>query len=143
MSRQSSSQRLVVNQSRSPSTSGVQPELAAEATPPEHGARERQQDDGSDEDAPEGHLAGSQLLHGDRVGEVVGAAAPVLLGVGHAHQTELAELLDDLVGEAVLAVELLRDRSHLLLGEVAHEALNVSLLVCEIEIQGRDCTYRG
>ena len=43
-----------------------------------------------------------ELLDRDRVAEVVGAAAAVLLGVGDAHQAELAELLDDLVREALL-----------------------------------------
>ena len=51
-----------------------------------------------------------QLLDGDRVGERVGAAAAVLLGDRHAHQPELGQLGDELVREALLAVELLGHR---------------------------------
>src|SRR4051812_24588029 len=75
-----------------------------------------------------------QLLDRDRVGEVVRSAAAVLLGIGDSHQPEPAELLHDLVREALLAVELLGDRPHLLLGEVANEAPDVLLLGAELEV---------
>ena len=50
-----------------------------------------------------------ELLDGERVGEVVGAAAAVLLGEGDPHQPELAHLRDELVGEGLRPVELLGD----------------------------------
>ena len=78
-----------------------------------------------------------ELLDHERVGERVGPAAAVLLGVGHAHQPELAELGDDLVGEALLLVELLGDRPDLVLREVAREALDRLLLVGQVEVHGR------
>jgi hypothetical protein len=56
-----------------------------------------------------------QLLDRDRVRERVGARAAVLLGDRHAHQPELGQLRDELVREAVLAVELGGDRRDLLL----------------------------
>ena len=55
-----------------------------------------------------------QLLDRERVGERVGAAAAVLLRERDPHQPELAHLGDDLVGEALVAVELLGDRRDLL-----------------------------
>ena len=61
-----------------------------------------------------------QLLDGDRVGERVAAAAAVLLRDRDAHQPELGEPRDDVVREAVLAVELLRDGRDPLLGEGAN-----------------------
>ena len=76
------------------------------------------------------------LLDGQRVGEVAGPAAAVLLGVGDAHQAELAELLHDLVGEAVLAVKVLGHRLHLAVREVAGQLLDLALLVGEIEDHG-------
>ena len=50
----------------------------------------------------------------------VGAGAAVLLGNRHPHQPELGQLRDELVREAVLAVELLGDRGDPLLRELAH-----------------------
>ena len=75
-----------------------------------------------------------QLLDRDRVGERVGAAAAVLLGDGHAHQPELRQLRDEVVGKAVLPVELLGDRGDLLLGEVADRAADELLLLGEVEV---------
>ena len=75
-----------------------------------------------------------QLLDRDRVRDRVGAAAAVLLGNRHAHQPELGQLGDEVVGEAVLAVELLGDRGDLLLGEVADRAPDELLLLREVEV---------
>ena len=75
-----------------------------------------------------------QLLDRDRVGDRVGAAAAVLLGNGHAHQPELGQLRDEVVGKAVLPVELLGDRGDLLLGEVADRAADELLLLGEVEV---------
>ena len=85
-----------------------------------------------------------ELLDHERVGERVGPAAAVLLGVGHAHQAQLAELGDDLVGEALLPVELLGHRLDLVLREVAREALDRLLLVGQVEVHAaRDAIRRG
>ena len=86
-----------------------------------------------DRDADRGVDAG-QLLDRERVGERVGAAAPVLLRERDAHQPELAHLGDDLVGEALGPVELLRDRPHLLVGEVADGVAQQPLLVAQVEV---------
>jgi hypothetical protein len=74
---------------------------------------------GAEGDRHRGVHAG-QLLDRERVGERVAAPAPVLLRERDPHQVETGEALDDLVGEALLAVDLLGDRRHLLAGEVAH-----------------------
>ena len=85
-----------------------------------------------------------QLLDRDRVAEVVRAAAPVLLGVRHPHQAELAELGHDLVREALLAIELLGHRSHLAVGEVAHQAPDLLLLLGQVELHAaRDASPRA
>ena len=55
---------------------------------------------------------------------------------------ELAELLDDLVRERLRAVELLRDRRDLLLGEVAHRAPDQLVVVGEIEVHAETYTER-
>jgi hypothetical protein len=60
-----------------------------------------------------------QLLDRDRVRECVAPSAAVLLGDRDAHQAELRHLRDELVREAVLAVELLCDRRDLLQREGA------------------------
>ena len=62
---------------------------------------------------------------------------PYSCGKGMPIRPSAGELLHDLVREPVLAVELLRDRPHLLVGELPHQALDVALLVCEIEVQAR------
>ena len=78
-----------------------------------------------------------ELLDGDRVGQRVAAAAAVLLREGDAHHAQLAELRDDLVREALLAVELLGHRRDLLLGEVAHGAADEVVVGGEVEVHGR------
>jgi hypothetical protein len=75
-----------------------------------------------------------ELLDRDRVAEVVRAAPAVLLRVRDAHQAELAELRDDLVGEALLAVELLGDGADLAVREVAHQPPDLLLLLAQVEL---------
>ena len=75
-----------------------------------------------------------QLLDGDRVRERVGPGAAVLLREGHAHQAELGELGDQLVREAVLAVELGGYRRDPLLGELADGRANELVLGREVEV---------
>ena len=59
---------------------------------------------------------------------------PYSSGNRHPHQPELGQLGDELVREAVLAVELLRDGRDLLLGEVADRAPDELLLFGEVEV---------
>ena len=70
------------------------------------------------------------------------AAAAVLLRERDAHQPQLAELRDDLVGEPLLAVELLGDRRHLLAREVPHGGLDQLLLGAEVEVHRGDSVIR-
>ena len=76
-----------------------------------------------------------QLLDDDRVRDRVGAGAAVLLGDRHPHQAELGELRDELVGEALLAVELGRDGRDALARELAHGLADELLLLGEVEVQ--------
>ena len=75
-----------------------------------------------------------QLLDRDRVRERVAAAAAVLLGDRDPHQPELGHLGDELVREAVLAVELLGDRRDLLDRERAHRVADQLVLGREVEV---------
>ena len=75
-----------------------------------------------------------QLLDGERVGKRVGAGAPVFLGEGDAHQAELRKAGDDLVGKAVLAIELGGYRGELTLGKLPHRAAQELVLVGEVEV---------
>ena len=75
-----------------------------------------------------------QLLDRERVRERVAAATAVLLRERDAHQPELAQLGHDLVGEPLLAVELLGDRRDLLPREVPHGGLDQLLLGAEVEV---------
>ena len=75
-----------------------------------------------------------ELLDRDRVGERVAARAAVLLGERDPHQPEVAELLHDLVREALLAVERLGDRRDLALGEVADGAADQLMVGREVEV---------
>ena len=72
-----------------------------------------------------------QLFDRQHVGERVRAAAPVLLRKRNPHQPQPAKLLDDLVGEALGPVQLLRDRPHLLAGELPHRVAQQPLLVAD------------
>ena len=76
-----------------------------------------------------------QLLDRDRVGERVGAAAFVLLGDRHSHQTELGQLRDELVREALLAIELGRDRRDAFEGELPDGVANELVLFVEVEVE--------
>ena len=75
-----------------------------------------------------------QLLDRDRVGDRVAAGAAPFLRDGKAHEAEPGELLDELVGKAVLAVELLGDGRDPLLCELADGAPDELVLFCELEV---------
>jgi hypothetical protein len=80
-----------------------------------------------------GRVDPRELLDGDRVGQRVAARAAVLLGERDAHEPELAELRDDLVREALLAIELLGHRRDLVAGEVADGLLDEAVVVGQVE----------
>ena len=75
-----------------------------------------------------------QLLDHDRVRDRVGAGTPVFLGDRHAHQPELGELRDELVGEAGLPVELFGDRRDALLRELANGGADEFVLLGQVEV---------
>jgi hypothetical protein len=77
-----------------------------------------------------------QLLDRHRVGESIRTAAPILRRERDPHQAQLAELRDELVREALLAVQLGGDGCHLLAREVAHRIPQQTLLVTQLEVQG-------
>ena len=79
-----------------------------------------------------------QLLDRDRVRERVGAGAAVLLRDGDAHQPELGHLLDELVREAVFAVELRGNGLDPLGRELAHGAAQELVLVREVEVHAKE-----
>ena len=88
---------------------------------------------GGDRDRDRGVDPG-ELLDRDGVAERVAPAASVLLGDRDSQEPELRQLGDELVGEAVLAVELLGHGSDALLGELAHRPPQELVLVREVEV---------
>ena len=91
---------------------------------------------GGDRDA-HGGVDSRQLLDRDRVGDRVSARATPFLRDGQAHEAEPGELLHELVGKAVLAVELLGDGRHALLRELADGAPDELVLFRELEVHSR------
>ena len=76
----------------------------------------------------------SQLLDRQSKREAVGAPAAVLFGEGDAHEAELPELGDRLIGEDFGAVELSGDRRNLLASELTHSVAEQTLLICQLEV---------
>ena len=68
--------------------------------------------------------------------ETVSEPAPVLLRYRHTHQAQPGELGDELVREALLAVELLGNRRDALLRELAHGLADELLLGGEVQVHG-------
>ena len=95
-----------------------------------HRAERRVRGDGD----AHGGVDSRELLDRDRVRDRVSARAAPFLRDGEAHEPEPGELLDELVGKAVLAVELLGDGRHALLRELAHGAPDELVLVGELEV---------
>ena len=83
---------------------------------------------------PHAGVRARELLEHEDVREEVGARAAVLLGDAHAHEPELGELRDQLVGEAVLAVPVGRVRHDLRLGELAGQRLDRALVGGQLEV---------
>ena len=75
-----------------------------------------------------------ELLDRERIGQRVGAGAAVLLRDRHPHQPEVGQLGDELVGEALLAVELLGDRSYAIERELSYRVPQQLVLGREVEI---------
>jgi hypothetical protein len=78
-----------------------------------------------------------ELLEDEDVGEKVRAGSPVLLGDADAHEPEVGELRQQLVGEAVLAVPFRRLWGDLALGNLARKHLDRPLLGRELEVHCR------
>jgi len=75
-----------------------------------------------------------QLFDRDRIRERVAAGAAVLFRDRDAHESELRELGDDFVGEAVLPVELFRDRGDPFRCELANRPADELVLLREVEV---------
>ena len=86
-----------------------------------------------DGDADAG-VGARELLEHEDVRDEVRSGAAELLGDADAHQAELAELREELAGEAVLAVPLGCVRRDLGLRDLAGERLDLALLVGEGEV---------
>ncbi len=75
-----------------------------------------------------------ELLEHEDVREEVGTGAPVLLRDARAHETELGEPAEELVGKAVLAIPFRGVRLDLGLRELTRERLDLALLGRELEL---------
>ena len=75
-----------------------------------------------------------ELLDGDRVRKGVRPRPAVGLRQRDAHEPELGEPVHDVVREAVLVVELLRDGPHALLGKGANRRAEQLALLADVEI---------
>ena len=82
-------------------------------------------------------IGARELLQHEHVGDEVRSGAAELLGDADAHQAELAQLREELAGEAVLAVPLGCVRRDLRLRDLTGERLDLALLVGEREVHGR------
>ena len=122
--------------SRLPLQSSRQPLRLLLVAAPEVDRHRPQRGVGGHRDADRGVDPG-QLFDRQRVGERVGAAAPVLLRERDPHQPELAHLRDDLVGEALRPIQLLGHRPDLVAGEVPHGVPQQPLLVAQLEVHAR------
>jgi hypothetical protein len=79
-------------------------------------------------------IGARQLLENEDVRDEVRAGASVLLGDAHAHEPQLGELGDELIGEAVLAIPLRSVGSDLRVRELARERLDRQLVGAELEV---------
>ena len=84
----------------------------------------------------DGGVDAGQLLDGDRVRERVAVRTSVLLGDRKAHEAELGELGDEVVGKATTLVQLRRDGLDALPGERADGIADELLLGSEVEVHG-------
>ena len=85
---------------------------------------------------PHARVGARELLEHQDVRDEVGARAAELLGHADAHQAELAELREELAGEAVLPVPVRGMRGDLGVGDLARERLDLPLLVGQGEVHG-------
>src|SRR4051794_4337579 len=91
---------------------------------------------------PQPRVAARDLLHGEDVGQVVGARAAVLGGDADAQQPELAHVAQRLDWKAVLAVPGRRLRRHLVVGEAPREVADLALLVGQLVEAHRGSSLR-
>ena len=83
---------------------------------------------------PHAGVGARELLQHEDVREKVGARATVLLGDTHAHEPELGELRDQLVGEPMVTVPVGRVRDDLRLGELSGQPLDRALVAGQLEV---------
>src|SRR3954469_21674939 len=86
------------------------------------------------DDGAGGRVAAPDLLDDQGVGAVVESAPAVLLGDDRAEIAHVAELLDEVRVEVLVAVVVTRDGHDLLVREVARGLLDEALLVGELEV---------
>jgi hypothetical protein len=82
----------------------------------------------------DGRVDARQLLDRNRVGHRVPAGAAVALRNRETHEAELAELGDEVIGEATGEIELLGDGLDTLLGERPNRVANQLLLWSQVEV---------
>ncbi len=83
------------------------------------------------------------LLDGHGVRDGVAAAAPVLLGHRHAQDAQVAQPLDDLLGEPALRLVLGDDGLDLVQGEITDHLLNHQLLLVQGEVHSESPSGTG
>src|SRR4029077_6102624 len=98
--------------------------------------RRRAQADRCFEGDADARVRPGNLFDGQAKGEKISAGSTVLFGKGKAEETNLPHLPLDVIAEPVLAVELLRSRSHHLPSEGAARVANRLLFGCQIEVHG-------
>ncbi len=104
--------------------------------------RQRVEPDVHRDQRAERGLAALDLLAGKRLGDEVEAGAAVLLGDHDSEQPQLGHAGDRVHVEPVVDVVLDGVRQHALVHERAHGVLDEALLVCKVEVHGRESTQR-
>ena len=84
-----------------------------------------------------GGAGARNFLQRDHVANVVRPGAAVFLRPGHAHEVHARHFRQDLLGEAVVAVDFSGHRRQLGVGELPHRAADQFLFVCQLEVHVR------
>jgi hypothetical protein len=92
-------------------------------------------------DGARGRVGAADLLDDQRVGAVVQAAAAVLLGDDRPEVAHVAELLDQVQVEALVAVVVAGDGDDLAVGELARSLADQPLLVGQLEVDHGAAPY--
>jgi len=98
-------------------------------------------------DGRAGPVAGGDFFQGHGVGQVAGVATAPLFRHQHAEKAQFGHFADGLLGKAVLAVPLGRERFQAFLGELSGRVADLQLFVIgqhvQSLIQAFDCHGRG